>query len=45
MVINQAVGVLIERGHSPDHARAALRRDAAMDGLDLPDYAARLIEE
>ena len=45
MVINQAVGVLIERGHSPDHARAALRRDAAMDGLDLPDHAARLIEE
>ncbi|HLL61588.1 MAG TPA: hypothetical protein VK401_00965 [Propionibacteriaceae bacterium] len=43
-VINQAVGVLIGRGHSSDHARAALRRAAATDGLALPDYAARLVE-
>jgi hypothetical protein len=44
-IINQAVGVLIERGHSPEHARAVLRRAAAEDGLALPDYAARLVEE
>ena len=45
VVINQAVGVLIERGHSPGNAHAALGRAAAVDGLALPDYAARLIEE
>jgi hypothetical protein len=44
VVINQAMGMLIERGHRPDHARAALRRAAAIDGLALPDYAARLVE-
>ena len=43
-MINQAVGVLIDRGHSSDHARATLRRAAARDGLALPDYAARLVK-
>lgn len=44
VMINQAVGVLIDRGHSSDHARAALRRAAARYGLALPDYAARLVK-
>jgi hypothetical protein len=44
VMINQAVGVLIDRGHSSDHARAALGRAAARDGLALPDYAARLVK-
>ena len=43
--INRAVGVLIDRGHRPDHAHAVLRRAAAADGLALPDYAAHLLEE
>lgn len=43
--INRAVGVLIDRGHLPDHARAALSRAAATDGLGLSDYAARLLRE
>ena len=42
--INRAVGVLIDRGHRPDHAHAVLRRAAAAEGLALPDYAARLLE-
>jgi hypothetical protein len=41
--INRAVGMLIEQGHHPDHAHAVLRRAAAVDGLGLPDYAARLL--
>ena len=44
-MVNQAVGVLVERGHAPSDAHAALRRDAAIDGLALPDYAARLIQK
>ena len=41
--ISRAVGVLIDRGHSPDHAHATLRRDAAANGMALPLYAARLL--
>ena len=41
--INRAVGILIDRGHHPDDAHAALRRHAAAAGLDTPSYAARLL--
>lgn len=42
-VINQAVGVLIGRGHHPDHAHSALRRHAAAAGLDPHSYAIHLL--
>lgn len=41
--INQAVGMLIDRGHDPDDAHAALRRHAAAAGVDTHTYAARLL--
>lgn len=43
--INQALGVLLERGHDPDRARSTLRLRASAAGLDLPGYAALLLEE
>ena len=41
--INQAIGVLIDRGHHPDDAHAVLHRHAAAAGLDTHIYAARLL--
>lgn len=41
--INRAVGVLIDRGHNPDDADAALHRHAAAAGLATHLYAARLL--
>lgn len=41
--INQAVGMLIDRGHDPDDAHAALHRHAAAAGVDTHIYAARLL--
>jgi hypothetical protein len=41
--INRAIGVLIDRGHPPDDAHAALRRHAAAAGVDPHIYAARLL--
>jgi hypothetical protein len=43
--INRAVGVLLERGQDPDQARATLHRAASAAGMDLPGYAARLLDE
>lgn len=43
VTINRAVGVLINEGHHPDYAHAALHRAAADNGLTPPDYAARLL--
>lgn len=41
--INRALGVLLERGHPPDQARAALHHGASVAGMDLPGYAAGLL--
>jgi hypothetical protein len=41
--INRAVGILIDHGHHPHQANAALRRDAAAAGLEPHIYAARLL--
>ena len=43
--INQALGVLLERGEDLHQARATLHRRAGAAGMDLPGYAARLLEE
>lgn len=43
--INQAVGVLMWRGQTPDQALGTLRREATAAGLSLPGYVARLLEE
>jgi hypothetical protein len=45
VTINRAVGALIQRGRALDDARVELRRTAAILGMDLPDYAARVIQE
>jgi hypothetical protein len=39
----QAIGVLIEQGHTPDEARAALQRRATRDGVALVDAARSVI--
>jgi hypothetical protein len=41
--INRALGVLIGRGHHPDHARETLRRDASRLRLETHAYAAQLL--
>jgi hypothetical protein len=41
--INQAIGVLIDRGHLPEQARAVLHRDAARAGMTLAATAALLL--
>jgi hypothetical protein len=41
--IDRAVGFLIDRGHQPDDARAQLRREAAVAGVDPRVYAARVL--
>ena len=41
--INRAVGILIEQGHHPNQAHAALRRQAAEAGVESHIYAARLL--
>ena len=41
--INEAVGVLIDQGHDPDHAHEDLRGDAARAGLEPHAWAARLL--
>lgn len=42
--INQAIGVLVDRGHSPDSAHAELRRLSCAGMLSLPDAAQRLLD-
>jgi hypothetical protein len=41
--IDRAVGVMIVKGHHPDHAHATLRRDAARAGLEPHIWAAQLL--
>jgi len=41
--INRALGMLIDQGHSADHAREILRRAAAMAGVEAHVYAARML--
>ncbi len=41
--INQAIGVLIERGHTPESAYQELRRRADLDGGDVPAAAEQLL--
>ena len=42
-MIERAVGIMIDQGHHPDHARAMLRRHAAAAGVEPQIYAARLL--
>jgi hypothetical protein len=42
--INRAVGILIGRGNHPDEAHATLRRHAAVAGVAVNIYAARLLQ-
>lgn len=41
--INRAIGLLIGRGHHPDHAGDALHREAEQRGLEVSAYAAWLL--
>jgi hypothetical protein len=41
--VNQAIGVLIERGRTPEEAERELFLDAARDGVDLADSAAAVL--
>ncbi|PZS32474.1 MAG: hypothetical protein DLM58_09735 [Pseudonocardiales bacterium] len=41
--INRAIGALIERGHTPESARAELRRHAEADSGDIPAAAQRIL--
>ncbi len=41
--LNQAVGVLVEDGHTPDDAHTELRRRAHHAGQSIPDAARRLL--
>jgi hypothetical protein len=43
MTINRAVGILIDQGHHPNQAHAALLSRAAAAGVDAHIYAARLL--
>jgi hypothetical protein len=43
--INRAAGILIDQGHEPDQAHAALRRHAAAAGVETHVYAARLLRQ
>ena len=42
--VNQAIGMLIQRGQEPAEARATLHRDARASGLAVHRYADRLLE-
>ena len=41
--VNRAVGILIDRGHTPDAAYAILRRAAASAGVETHTFAARML--
>jgi len=43
-IINRAIGALIEKGFTPDSARAELRRHAEADSGDVPAAAQRLLD-
>jgi hypothetical protein len=42
-MVNQAVGALMERGYTPDHARAHITRNATDAGHDLATAAADIV--
>lgn len=42
--INQAIGILVSRGHTVETARAELHRRARHDGIPAPVHAQRLID-
>jgi hypothetical protein len=42
--INRAIGALIERGHSPESARAELHLHADLDSGDIPAAAQRILD-
>jgi hypothetical protein len=42
--INRAIGALIELGHTPESARAQLRRHADLDSGDMPAAAQRILD-
>jgi hypothetical protein len=42
--INRAIGALIELGHTPESARAELRRHADLDSGDMPAAAQRILD-
>ena len=44
-VVNQALGVLLARGHTPEGARTELRRLAEQDGGSFSDAAAAVVGE
>jgi hypothetical protein len=41
--VNRAVGIMINRGHDPDHAYESLRREATAAGVELHVFAARML--
>jgi hypothetical protein len=44
-IVNQALGVLIERGHAFESARAELRRQAKADNVGVPVSAQRILDD
>ena len=41
--VNRAVGMMIDRGHHPDHAYQTLRREATAAGVETRVYAAQML--
>ena len=41
--VNRAVGIMIDRGHDPDHAYESLRLEATAAGVELHVFAARML--
>jgi hypothetical protein len=41
--VNRAVGIMIDRGHEPDHAYEALRREATAAGVGVHVFAAWML--
>jgi hypothetical protein len=42
-VLNRAIGILVDQGHDIEQAHHVLRRDAAVAGVELLIYVARLL--
>jgi hypothetical protein len=41
--VNRAVGIMIDRGHEPDHAYEALRRQATAAGVEVHVFASQML--
>ena len=41
--VNRAVGIMMDRGHDPDQAYKALRREATTAGVEVHVFAARML--